>query len=49
MNSQLALLVQGIQGLPLASFIAAKALIMIGSEGEEEEILFARAELMACR
>ena len=43
MNSQSDLLVRGIQGSPLASFMAARALIMIVSVVEEEEIFFVRA------
>ena len=46
MNSQLATVVQGIQGSPLSLFIAAKALEMIGSLVDEEDIFFARAASM---
>ena len=37
----------GIQDSPLSSFMAARALVMIGSDAEDEEILLARVTLMA--
>ena len=43
MNSQSAAVVQGIQSSPLLLFIAAKALEMIGSSVDKEDIFFARA------
>ena len=43
MNSQLAAVVWGIHGSLLSLFIAAKALEMIGSSADEEDIFFARA------
>ena len=46
-NSQSSLKVQGIQGSPAASFMAVRALVMIGFSVEEEEIFFAGATLMA--
>ena len=46
-NSQSATVVQGIQGSPLSLFITAKALEMIGSLVDEEDIFFARAASIA--
>ena len=47
MNSQSATEVRGIHGSPLLWFMAAKALVMIGSWAVEEDIFFARAVSMA--
>ena len=47
MNSQSVLLVWGIHGLPLVSFMVARALVTIGSDMVDEEILLARAVSMA--
>ena len=47
MNSQSALLVQGIHGSPQVLFMAARALIMMGSDAEDEEIFWVRALSMA--
>ena len=47
MNSQSHLAVQGMQGLPLLSFMAARALVTIGSDVEDKAISFARATLRA--
>ena len=47
MNSQSAAVVWGIQGSPLSWFMVAKALVMMGSSVDEEDIFFARAVSMA--
>ena len=47
MNSQSAAIVQGIQGSLLSRFMAARALVMIGSLVDNEDIFFARAASMA--
>ena len=47
MNSQSVLAVQGIQGSLLLSFMVARALVMIGLDVEDEEILLVRARSMA--
>ena len=47
MNSQLAAVVWGIQGSLPSLFIAAKALEMIGSLADEEDIFFARVTSIA--
>ena len=46
MNFQSATVVRGIQGLPLLLFMATRALVMIGSSLEDEEIFLARVESM---
>ena len=46
MNSQSVLLVWGIHGLPLVSFMVARALVVTGFNAEDEEILLARAVSM---
>ena len=47
MNFQSAAVIQGIQGSPLSWFMAARALVTIGSLVDEEDIFFARAASMA--
>ena len=46
MNVQSATIVRGIQGLPPLLFMAARALVMIGSSVVEEDIFFARVASM---
>ena len=46
MNFQSTAIVRGIQGLPLLWFMAARALVMIGSSFDED-IFFARVTSMA--
>ena len=47
MNFQSAAIVRGIQGSPLLWFIAARALVTIGSSVVEEDIFFARVASIA--
>ena len=47
MNFQSAAVIQGIQGSLLSWFMAARALVMIGSSVVKEDIFFARATSMA--
>ena len=47
MNFQSAAVVQGIQGSLQSLFMAARALVTIGSTADKEEIFLARAALMA--
>ena len=46
MNFQSAAVVQGIHGSLLSWFMAARALVMIGSLVDKEDIFFARAASM---
>ena len=46
MNSQSVLEVQGILGWPTSSFMVVRALLMIGSEGEDKVIFSAKVASM---